>query len=134
MPNVDELFAVRKSLHEICRVPDNISAVYALEQHIWAESGEVSNEASRAQRIPALQTIEEFQINPVRSFLNDILRLLAAPYRPERRDEPIGQGYWIQAEFGSGKSHLLCFLAALVLGDEEAWELVRRKEAQAGRG
>ncbi|MFL5627621.1 MAG: DUF6079 family protein [Ktedonobacteraceae bacterium] len=134
MPNVDELFAVRKSLHEICGVPDNIISVYTLEQHIWAETGEASNKASRAQRIPAGQTVEEFQINPVRSFLNDILRLMSAPYRPERRDEQIGQGYWIQAEFGSGKSHLLCFLAALALGDEDIWELVRQKEAKAGRG
>ena len=134
MPNVDELFAVRKSLDEICRVPDKIISVYTLEQHIWADTDETSNEAARAQRIPAQQTVEEFQINPVRSFLNDILRLMSAPYRPERRDEQIGQGYWIQAEFGSGKSHLLCFLAALALGDEDIWELVRQKETKAGRG
>ena len=127
MPNVDELFAVRKSLDEICRVPDKIISVYTLEQHIWADTDETSNEAARAQRIPAQQTVEEFQINPVRSFLNDILRLMSAPYRRERRDEQIGQGYWIQAEFGSGKSHLLCFLAALALGDEDIWELVRQK-------
>lgn len=134
MPNVDELFTVRKSLDEICSVPEKIISVYSLEQHIWADTGETTNKRSRAQRVPEMQTIEEFQINPVRPFLNDILRLLAAPYRTERRDEPIGQGYWIQAEFGSGKSHLLCFLAALALGDEKAWELVRRKETQAGRG
>jgi hypothetical protein len=134
MPNVDELFAVRKSLGDICKVPDKIISVYTLEQHIWADTGEISNKVSRAQRIPVRQTVEEFQINPVRPFLNDILRLMAAPYRPERRDEPIGQGYWIQAEFGSGKSHLLCFLSALALGDEDIWELVRQKEAKAGRG
>jgi len=134
MPNVDELFAIRKGLDEICRVPDKIISVYTLEQHIWADTVETSNKTSRAQRFPALQTVEEFQINPVRSFLNDILRLMAAPYRPERRDEQIGQGYWIQAEFGSGKSHLLCFLAALALGDEDIWELVRQKETKAGRG
>ncbi len=134
MPKVDELFAIRKSLDEICRVPDKIISVYTLEQHIWADTDETSNRAARKQRIPARQTVEEFQINPVRPFLNDILRLMAAPYRPERRDEQIGQGYWIQAEFGSGKSHLLCFLATLALGDEDIWELVRQKEAKAGRG
>ncbi len=134
MPNVDELFAIRKGLDEICRVPDKIISVYTLEQHIWADTAETSNKTSRAQRFPALQTVDEFQINPMRSFLNDILRLMAAPYRPERRDEQIGQGYWIQAEFGSGKSHLLCFLAALALGDEDIWELVRQKETKAGRG
>ncbi len=134
MRNVEELFALRKSLDEVCNVPDNIISVYTLEQHIWADTAETSNKTSRTQRIPASQTVEEFQINPVRSFLNDILRLMAAPYRPERRDEQIGQGYWIQAEFGSGKSHLLCFLATLALGNEEVWELVHQKEAKAGRG
>jgi hypothetical protein len=84
MPKVDELFAVRKSLDEICRVPDKIISVYTLEQHIWADTDETSNKAARKQRIPACQTVEEFQINPVRPFLNDILRLMAAPYRPAR--------------------------------------------------
>src|SRR5713101_7973815 len=111
MPNVSELFDIRKSLNEICKVPDKIISVYSLEQHVWAASDGVSNKTARTQRIPERQTVEEFQINPVRSFLNDLLRLMSAPYRPERRDEQIGQGYWIQAEFGSGKSHLLCFLA-----------------------
>jgi len=57
----------------------------------------------------------------VRPFLNDIFRQMAAPYVPERRDNPIGQGYWIQAEFGSGKSHLLSFVGALALGGEAEW-------------
>src|SRR2546423_1801778 len=134
MYNGNDLLTFRKSLDEICKVPDKIISVYTLEQHIWADTDETSNKAARVQRIPARQTVEEFQINPVRSFLNDILRLMSAPYRPERRDEQIGQGYWIQAEFGSGKSHLLCFLAALALGDEGIWELVRQKETKAGRG
>ena len=56
MPNVDELFAIRKSLDEICRVPDKIISVYTLEQHIWADTNETANEAARAQRIPAQQT------------------------------------------------------------------------------
>jgi len=103
-----------------------------LEQHIWTDTDETSNKVARAQRIPARQTVEEFQINPVRSFLNDILRLMSAPYRPERRDEQIGQGYWIQAEFGSGKSHLLCFLAALALGDEDIWETGTPKRGKGG--
>lgn len=134
MQNVDKLFDVRQSLDKICKVPEKIISVYALEQHIWVDTDETPNQVARASRLPARQTIEEFQINPVRSFLNDILRLMAAPYRPERRDNPIGQGYWIQAEFGSGKSHLLCFLAALALGKQEIWDVVREKEEKAGRG
>jgi hypothetical protein len=130
MPQED-LLTYRKPLAEICRVPDRIISVYSLEKHVWADG---NDQAARAARRPELQTAEEFQIQPVRSFLNDILRGMAAPYRPERRDESIGQGYWIQAEFGSGKSHLLCFLATLAMGNPDVWALVREKEQQANRG
>jgi hypothetical protein len=126
-----DLFAARKSLDEICTVPERIISVYSLEKHVWADGNSLE---ARRTRTPELQTIEEFQIDPVRPFLNDVLRNIAAPYRPERRDSPIGQGYWIQAEFGSGKSHLLCLLAALALGNQEAWDLVAAKEQKAGRG
>ena len=131
MPKTDDLFSMRKSLDQICTIPDSIISVYSLEKHIWADG---NAPAARRERCPELQTVEEFQIDPVRPFLNDILRNMAAPYRPERRDNPIGQGYWIQAEFGSGKSHLLCFLAALALGGSDAWAIVDRKEKAAARG
>lgn len=127
----EDLFTHRKTLDEICSVPDKIISVYSLEQHVWQDS---NSEVSRKARKPELQTIEEFQIDPVRPFLNDIFRQMAAPYKPERKDNPIGQGYWIQAEFGSGKSHLLCFLSALSLGDKKAWNLVKEKEEKAGKG
>jgi hypothetical protein len=134
MPSIDDYLEERKPLREICHIPETIISVYNLEQHVWAGSDSESYEESRKRRVPCRQTVEEFQINPVRPFLNDIFRLMASPYRPERRDQPIGQGYWLQAEFGSGKSHLLCFLATLALGDEGIWELVRVKEEKAGRG
>lgn len=127
----EDLFTQRKGLADICTVPDKIISVYSLEKHVWADS---NAEASRKTRKPELQTIEEFQIDPVRPFLTDILRNMAAPWKLERRDNPVGQGYWIQAEFGSGKSHLLCCLAALALGRKEAWEIVKKKEDATGRG
>ncbi|MDR1977807.1 MAG: DUF2152 domain-containing protein [Synergistaceae bacterium] len=127
----DDLFSTRKTLAEICETPDKIISVYSLEQHVWADS---NSEASRRARKPERQTIEEFQIEPVRPFLTDILRNIAAPWKRDRRDNPVGQGYWIQAEFGSGKSHLLCCLAALALGQKDAWEIVRKKEEASGRG
>ena len=101
---VDDLFTTRKNLAEICTVPEKIISVYSLEKHVWADS---NSEASRKARKSELQTIEEFQIDPVRPFLTDIPRNMAAPWKRERKDNPVGQGYWIQAEFGSGKSHLL---------------------------
>jgi hypothetical protein len=131
MSSKNNLFSARKSMDEICSVPDKIISVYSLEKHVWADS---NSEASRKARRPELQTIEEFQLDPVRPFLTDILRNMAAPWKQERRDNPIGQGYWIQAEFGSGKSHLLCCLAALALGRKDAWEIVKKKEETSGRG
>jgi len=131
MTTKTDLFSVRKSLDEICTIPDKIISVYSLEQHVWADS---NSPEARKQRRPELRTVEEFQLDPVRPFLNDIFRNMAAPYKPERRDNPIGQGYWIQAEFGSGKSHLLCLLAALSLGNTDAWEIIKEKEQKAGRG
>ncbi len=127
----ENMFAARKNLDEICTVPDKIISVYALEKHIWADANSIE---ARKARLPEEQTVKEFQIGPVRSFLNDILRNMAAPYKPEKKDNPIGQGYWIQAEFGSGKSHLLSFLATLSLGSEKVWQLVKEKEAASGQG
>ena len=131
MSNIEDLFTTRKNLAEICTIPDKIISVYSLEKHVWADS---NSEASRKVRKPELQTIEEFEIDPVRPFLTDILRNMAAPWKQERRDNTVGQGDWIQAEFGSGKSHLLCCLAALALGRQEAWAIVKKKEDASGRG
>lgn len=131
MAKQDDLFLARKGLDEICIVPDKIISVYSLEKHVWADS---NSDAARKSRQPELQTVREFQIDPVRPFLNDVLRQIAAPWKPGSRDNPVGQGYWIQAEFGSGKSHLLSCLSALALGDKDAWEIVREKETKAGRG
>lgn len=127
----DDFFTHRLNLAEICTVPEKIISVYSLEKHVWADS---NSEASRKARQPELKTVEEFQIDPVRPFLTDILRNMAAPWKRERKDNPVGQGYWIQAEFGSGKSHLLCCLAALALGRKEAWDIVKKKEDASGRG
>lgn len=75
----DDLFTARKNLNEICTVPDKIISVYSLEKHVWADS---NSETGRKARKPELKTIEEFQIDPVRPFLTDILRNTAAPWKP----------------------------------------------------
>jgi len=131
MAKTQDLFTARKTLDQICTIPDKIISVYSLEQHVWAGS---NSEAARKARQPELKTIQDFQLDPVRPFLTDMLRNMAAPYKREKKDNPIGQGYWVQAEFGSGKSHLLCLMAGLALGSEQAWEIVRDKEQKAGRG
>ncbi|HQU45547.1 MAG TPA: hypothetical protein PK867_22230, partial [Pirellulales bacterium] len=78
--------------------------------------------------------MRDFLIEPVRPLLNDVLRQLAAPYDPTSKANPIGQGWWIQAEFGSGKSHLLSFIGALALGDKSAWEIVNQLETKNQKG
>lgn len=125
-----ELFQ-RRSLDQITEVPDKIISVYVVENHIWRDGG---SDNAKVERQAETRTVEEFLIDPVRPFLNDIFRQMAAPYLPERKDNPIGQGYWIQAEFGSGKSHLVSFIGALTLGGEEEWRIVRDKEKEAGLG
>ena len=121
----------RKSLNQITTIPDDLISVYVVEEHIWADHG--ANEAKQ-KRQAETRTVNEFLIGPVRPFLNDIFRQLSAPYNPERKDNPIGQGYWIQSEFGSGKSHLVSFVGALALGGEAEWEIIRNKEREAEMG
>lgn len=121
----------RKSLDQIITVPETLTSVYVVERHIWADGGDP---AARAARQAEQKTVDEFLIDPVRSFLNDFFRQISAPYIPEKKDNPIGQGWWVQAEFGSGKSHLLSFLGAMALGNEEAWKLVQEKEQKRGMG
>ena len=66
-----------------------------------------------------------------------MLRQLSAPYDPSSKANPIGQGWWVQVEFGSGKSHLLSFIGALALGDKKVLGHRQRhgdeeQEGQAG--
>lgn len=38
MHRTDPLFLTRKTLDEICTVPDKIISVYSLEKHVWANA------------------------------------------------------------------------------------------------
>src|SRR6516165_907337 len=96
----------RQTLDQLCDVPDEIIDVYVVERHIW-QGGTVDVEAeSKKKRRAEPRTAKDFLIDPVRSLLNDVLRQLAAPYDPSSKANPIGQGWWIQAELGYGESHL----------------------------
>ena len=119
----------RKTMDQVISVPDKIIDVYVVEDHIWADKGD-----GRKTRKPELKTVSEFLIDPVRNIVEDVFRQIAAPFDPSKKTNTIGQGWWIQAEFGSGKSHLLSFIGALALGDEDCWEIVRKKEQEAGKG
>jgi hypothetical protein len=124
----------RQTLDQLCDVPDHIIDVYVVERHIW-QGGTVEGEAeSKRKRRAEPQTVRDFLIDPVRPLLNDVLRQLAAPYDPSSKANPIGQGWWIQAEFGSGKSHLLSFIGAVALGDKAVWDTVNELETKNKKG
>jgi hypothetical protein len=115
-------------------VPDEIIDVYVVERHIW-QGGSVDAEAeSKRLRRAEPRTVSDFLIDPVRSLLNDVLRQLASPYDPSSKANPIGQGWWVQAEFGSGKSHLVSFIGALALGDKKVWGIVQELETRNKKG
>jgi len=124
----------RKTLDQLCDVPDDIIDVYVVERHIW-QGGTVEGETeSKRKRRAEPRTVKDFLIDPVRPLLNDVLRQLAAPYDPSSKSNPIGQGWWIQAEFGSGKSHLLSFIGALALGGKAVWDIVNELETKNKKG
>lgn len=108
---MSELFK-RQTLEQLCDVPSDIIDVYVIERHLW-QSGSGEEAESKKKRRAETRTVRDFLIDPVRSLLNNVLRQIAAPYDPSTKSNPIGQGWWIQAEFGSGKSHLLSFMGAL---------------------
>ena len=101
-------------------------------------SGRVGRSMTRPNRSDKRRaeprTVRDFLIDPVRSLLNDVLRQLATPYNPSDKTNPIGQGWWIQAEFGSGKSHLLSVIGALALGDKKVWDIVLDLETKNKKG
>src|SRR3954467_7115217 len=124
----------RQTLDQLCEVPDDIIDVYVVERHIW-QGGAVETEAeSKRKRRAEPRPVRDFLIDPVRALLNDVLRQLASPYDPSSKANPVGQGWWVQAEFGSGKSHLLSFIGALALGDKQVWDIVRDLETRNKKG
>ena len=124
----------RQTLDQLCDVPEDIIDVYVVERHIWQGASVESEAESKRKRRAEPRTVREFLIDPVRALLNDVFRQLGAPYDPSSKINPIGQGWWIQAEFGSGKSHLLSFLGALALGDKKVWEIVQEQEIKNNKG
>lgn len=121
-------FANRKPLKDIVKVPDRVQSVYSLTQHVWAgESDAERNESKKKNRV-RLETLDEFLIDPVRAYLNRIFEKVA---------DGEGQGFWVQAEFGVGKSHLMAATSVLAVGGPAAWDRVmerEKEEKKAGPG
>jgi len=113
------LFEDRKPLGEILEIPPRVQSVYSLTQHVWAGENEEERRESKRKNRVRLETLDEFFVDPVRNYLNRIF---------ERIAENEGQGWWLQAEFGVGKSHLLAVTAILAIGGEPAWEHIKKRE------
>ena len=115
----EDLFSRRKPLSEILDVPVAVTSVYSMVQHIWAGETDVARRENRKLGKPRLETMGEYFLDPVRSYLERFLQDLA---------DGEGQGYWLLAHFGVGKSHLMAVESILALGGEEVWDIVKRKE------
>jgi len=114
---------LRKPLKEILETPEKITYVYSLEKHIWEGEKEEEITKSRKEGKLRYRTLEEFLLEPVRDFFIDLLNHLTTNE---------GQGWWVQAEFGSGKSHLLSASTILLLGGEKVWHTIENKEEELG--
>jgi hypothetical protein len=121
-------FANRKPLKDIVKVPARVQSVYSLTQHVWAGESDAERAESKKKNRVRLETLDEFFIDPGRAYLNRIFETVA---------DGEGQGFWVQAEFGVGKSHLIAATAVLAVGGPAAWDRVRdreREESRAGPG
>lgn len=112
-------FANRKPLKDIVKVPDRVQSVYSLTQHVWAGESDAERRESKKKNRVRLETLDEFFIDPVRAYLNRIFEKVA---------DGEGQGFWVQAEFGVGKSHLMAATAVLAVGGPPAWDRVQERE------
>jgi hypothetical protein len=102
-------FANRKPLGSILEIPKKVQSVYSLTQHVWEGESEEQRIDSKKHNRPRLDTLGEF---------------LA---------EGTGQGFWLQAEFGVGKSHLLAVTSILAVGGATAWDQLKKREDEEGR-
>jgi hypothetical protein len=112
-------FANRKALRDIVTVPKSVQSVYSLTQHVWEGDSDAKRQASKKENRVRLETLDEFFLDPVRAYLNRIFEKIA---------DGEGQGFWVQAEFGVGKSHLLAATAVLAVGGPSAWERLKARE------
>lgn len=117
-----DLFSdMRKPLSGIIKIPPVIQSVYSLTRHIWrGETVEELKESKRTSNFRS-ETINELLLDPVRDFFQDFLDHI-------RLGE--GQGWWVMADRGSGKSHLLSAAAILALGKKPIWDLIGKKEEE----
>ena len=118
-----------RPIGEIITLPERIETTISLDEHIWKVRGKGGG------REFELATVRNFVItSELRAYLMEIFHKITSPYNPQDFEQPIGQGWWVQADFGSGKSHLLAYLTLMTTAGEKAWEILAEKEGKAGKG
>jgi len=63
-----------------------VESVYSLTQHVWAGASDDERQQSKKENKVRLETLDEFFIDPVRSYLNRIFEQIALGE---------GQGFWV---------------------------------------
>lgn len=114
----------RKPLKDLLKVPAKVQSVYSLTQHLWEGESDGERQNSKKANKVRLETLDEFFLDPVRSYLSRIFQSIAVNE---------GQGFWVQAEFGVGKSHLMAATAVMALGGAAAWDRVKQREDAEGK-
>ena len=119
---------MRRPLREIIELPLRPKDTITLEAvtfHGLGSHGDPSRTGEALFSGDALDrsTIEDFVPTPeIRTFAQQVFNKVLAGE---------GQGWWLQAEYGSGKSHLLAFLTIMCASlDETPWEILARTEQE----
>lgn len=119
-----DAYANRKPLRDLLKVPERVQSVYSLTQHIWQGESDDERQKSKKTNKVRLETLGEFFLDPVRGYLSRIFQSITTNE---------GQGFWVQAEFGVGKSHLLAATAVMAVGGAAAWDKVKEREDAEGK-
>ena len=73
-----DAYANRKPLKDLLKVPERVQSVYSLTQHIWTGESDDARQKSKKGNKVRLETLDEFFLDPVRSYLSRIFQSIAA--------------------------------------------------------
>jgi len=124
---------LRRPLRELVELPPRPKDTITLETATWRKSAGSDGSMPSGQALfggasVVTETIEDFVPTPeIRGFVAEVFNKVLAGK---------GQGWWLQAEYGSGKSHVLAFLTIMCCTiDGKPWDaLARTEKEREGKG
>ncbi len=124
---------LRRPLRELIELPERPKDTITLETATWQRPARQGSSTPSGQALfsgdsVVTGTIEDFVPTPeIRGFAAEVFNKVLAGE---------GQGWWLQAEYGSGKSHLLAFLTIMCCTiDDAPWDVLARTEKdREGKG